>query len=175
MIIDAPVLTEPRTWRITKVNRLSSRGLCMATCAQDTFDQHKDYIELGENGEVIGMWADYFKSEVLPTDPEPSIPIKSIIGKFTWSALPQLKVGGSYKKFTLTFYENEEEIDFLPGNYYFTIDNKDASNLITTIEDSNTIKVKFNGDDSWIGKVMTIKYVTETGVTASVDVEIIGL
>lgn len=176
MIIDGKVLTEPRAWKVTKVNRISPNGIARITLAQDLFDQHKDYIEFDENNNVIGMWADYFNTEITPTnfvinDNDNN----KIYGEFKYSSLPQLKVGGSYKKFTLTFYENNEEIPLLNGNYYFFINDEDVSDLITTINDENVIKIKFLGGDEFIGNVLTIKYITDNGIKISLDVEIVGL
>lgn len=175
MIIDSNILTEPRAWRISKINRVAPNGILRATLAQDRFDQHKDYIELDDNGLVIGKWADFFKDKNFPQKPN-DLPTNQIVkGEFSWSALPQIKVGGSYKKFTLTFYKSDEEIPFLDGEYSFTVDGNDVSEILSVISDKNIIKVKFNGDDSWIGKTLTIKYRTDTGIDTSVNVEIVGL
>lgn len=176
LIIDAPVLTEPRAWQISKVNRLFSHGLCLITCAQDIFDQHKDYIELDDKGNVVGMWADFYSSEIPPEDLPNIKPNIAIHGEFSWNAQSQLKVGGAYKKYTLTFYDKDEAIEFISdGNWSFTIDDIDANDLVSTIIDNNIIKVKFIGDNSYIGKILNISYTTPTGIIATVESEIVGL
>jgi hypothetical protein len=68
MLIDAPVLTEPRAWVITKMNRITAKGLAEATLAQDKYDEHKDFIEIDDYGNVIGMWADYYDGSVAPRE-----------------------------------------------------------------------------------------------------------
>lgn len=173
MIVDNKVLTEPRAWRISKINRINQNGTVLVTLYQDIFDQNKDYIELDEYGNVIGMWADYYLQPINP-DPEDVSTIYSVI---TYSSKAQLKIGGSYKKFTVTFYDNEEEVGFEPGAWSYTIDGEDASSLISEIagESDNQIKVKFIGDESYLDKQLVITYTSDSGVTSSVTVDIIGL
>lgn len=168
MIIDNNVKTEPRTWEVTKVNRLSSFGLSVVTLAQHKFDEHTDYIELDKDGNVIGMWADYYSSNITPTDFEPN---KETTATIKYSGLqPQIKIGGSYKKFTIVFDDEETH----EGTWSFKIDSHDASELVKTILDDNTIKVKFIGDEEYLNQILTISYTTE-GSTYSVDVEILSL
>ena len=70
MIVDTKVDTEPRAWLISKVNRISPNGICRVTLYQDKFDSHKDFIERDENGNIIGMWANYYSSNL---EPEPVV------------------------------------------------------------------------------------------------------
>ena len=63
MLVDTKV-DNPRAWLISKVNRISPNGICRITLAQDIFDQHTDYIEKDKNGDIIGMWANYYKSNI---------------------------------------------------------------------------------------------------------------
>ena len=166
-IIDAPVLTEPRAWRITKVNRLQANGLVMITFAQDIFDQHKDYIELDESGNVIGMWADYYANPVVPEEESEVTPTYTISYSGT---KPELKVRGGYKKFSAS---NKGL-----GAWTFTIDGNDASDLVNVIMLDNPadIKVKFIGDEEYLGKVMTMTFTTDvTLLVSELDVSIVAL
>lgn len=179
MIIDSAVLTEPRAWRVSKVNRISPNGVVRLTFAQDIFDQHKDYIEINEDGNVVGMWADYYQTAVTPTDydptPEEQTTVHSSIVYAGSSA--QIKVGGSYKKFTVKFYDGETEIEPLAGDWHFTIDGEDASSVISTSTtglEFNQIKIKAPTDYSYIGKVLTIEYVA-AGVSSTLDIDIVAL
>jgi hypothetical protein len=73
MIIDTFVEAEPKAWLISKTNRLSPNGICRVTLTQDVFDQHRDYIERDVIGKIIGMWADYYVSNIEPSPVEPDI------------------------------------------------------------------------------------------------------
>ena len=186
MIIDNKVLTEPRAWHITKVNRIEANGLTRITLAQDRFDQHKDYIELDVSGNVVGMWADYFaEGQAEPTDAhEPKPELYSVT---TYSgAKPEIKVGGGYKTLTTEYYKDGEQIVPYTGVWSFAI--KDGG-LITPIDDpsalvnvvglsGNQMKVKFLGDGSYIGKVLVVTNTAQTHwepVASSVELDIKGL
>ena len=189
MIIDNKVLTEPRAWKITKVNRLDANGLTKITLAQDRFDAHKDYIELNESGEVMGMWADYFaEGQVEPVDYNPIVN-ENLHMEITYSGTkPEIKVNGSFKKLTAKFYEDEEEQPYASQNWSYALKDGD---IITPIVDtseyleisnqgvtSQQVKIKFIGDASNIGKVLVV-YNEETiygvPVSASVELEIKSL
>lgn len=162
MIIDNKVLTEPRAWHITKVNRLEVDGLTRITLAQDRFDQHKDYIELDDKGNVIGMWADYFEEgQVEPTDAFEDKP--NLYSVTSYSGIrPEIKVGGGYKTLTTEFYRDDEII--VPYACAWTFSLKDGEqvtpidlNLLNVVSLSgNKMKVKFLGDGSYIGKALII-------------------
>lgn len=235
MIIDSNLYNsdaESRAWLISKINRISPDGIVRVTLAQDTYDQHNDYIERDTDGKVIGKWANYYDNAVEPIpmeiDDEQSIPDDSVdpnaiyVSSITCSGLRQFKVGGSAKTFTITFKNKYgEEIDpepisdwsiiigdnsqpiegwnFVDGNNSYPIDgwsffvttdstvqlvgnwsfyigeNQIPNNLlILTPVAKNKIKVKFLGDDSYIGKILTVKCVSGDA-TASLDIEIIAL
>lgn len=173
MIIDNAVLTEARAWQISKVNRVNQNGTVLITFAQDRFDQNRDYIEKDADGNVIGMWADYFSEQHQPI-PDTEDPVYSII---SYASKPQVKVAGSYKKLTVTFYKQDEVISWQPGTWTYEIDGQDASALVSTSPgvDGSQIKVKFDGDDSYIGKVLVVSYITTDGVASSVNLDIVGL
>ena len=183
MIIDAPVLSEPRAWNVSKVNRIKNEGLVMVTLAQDKYDQNRDYIELNDDGNVIGMWASYWDLSVEPTLPSEQDNQSSEYSEITYSGVsPQIKVGGSYKKFTVNFYNELGEIAFKTGDWSFTIDGSDASSVITTLLPSlskdleeNQIKVKFIGDADYIGKNLIVTYISASGIKSSVTMDIVGL
>lgn len=182
IILSAPIGT-PVAWHCSKVEQTSPKGSNRLTFAQEEWDQHYDAFEYSDgtitsefysDKKVIGMYADYFKSEILPTEPS-EIQTINIRGEFSYSSIPQLKVGGGYKKLTLKFYKDNEEIELPNGNYYFFVDGNDVSDMVTTIIDGNVVKIKFDGDDSWIGKVITIEYRTDNNISAFVELEIVGL
>lgn len=189
MIIDNKVITEPRAWKITKVNRLAANGLTQVTLAQDRFDEHKDYIELDDDGNVIGMWADYYQEgQLTPVDYEPPKQIYNLTMVMSYAGTkPEIKVNGSFKKINLKFYENETEMPYGAGVWSYAI--KDDG-IITPIDPNEyliqstegltnqQIKLKFIGDASNIGKVLIVTNTTSiygTTVSASVELEIKSL
>ena len=180
MIIDSNLYSqdaEPRAWLISKVNRLSPNGVARITLAQDIFDQHNDYVERDSNGNIIGMWANYYNSNIEPTFVPDDIPPSPITSKITCSGKSQFKIGGSAKTFTVTFYdhENQEMTDHQVGSWAWYIDGDPVPDILFNLtEDGNKIKVKFLGDDSYIGKVLTVTN-TSGDVISSLDVEIIAL
>lgn len=215
LIIDAKVSTEPKAWRVSKVVRTSTLGIAIFTLAQDKFDQHKDYVERDDLGNIIGMWADYYNSALPPVEekkearPGVSADIKYIGGK-----KPQLKVYGNYKKFETLFKRNDEPIDSPNGEWWFSMPIDGSDEFLAKYEDledkeheeltvytygkmlndgtteglikviyptddttllSNQIKVKFIGDDKYLGELLTIKFVSEFGEETEIKVEITSL
>lgn len=172
---------EPRAWKITKINRISSNGVILATLAQDEFNPHTDYVEYEDPTDpstIVGMWANYYgDSGVTPT--EPTVPQDTVYATITSSGVsPALKVGGGYKKYSVNFFENEEPADFRRGNWSYIIDGNDATTLLSFSEavEQNQIKIKFVGDDTYIGKILMLSYTTANGdVTATLEVPIMGL
>lgn len=163
LIIDNNVITEPRTWEVSKVNRINSNGVVLITTAQTMFDPHRDLIEKDDDGNVVGMWASFFDAGYIPQDP-PSEDVT--VPTITYSGLkPEIKVNGSYKKLTVD--------DDGSGMWNYYISDSDASSLITvltsdTSEDVefNQIKIKFTGDSSYIGEVLTVVYTNNSGSTS---------
>lgn len=181
LIVDSNLYNEdsqPRAWLISKTKRISPNGIVVVTMTQDVFDQHNDYIEKDDNGNIIGKWANYYSSNVEPTPVAEDEPLpSSITSKITCSGKPQFKIGGSAKTFTVTYYDyDDQEIpDYAIGNWTFTIDGETVpNNLLTLTAENNKIKVKFLGDDSYIGKVFTITN-TSGDVISSLNIEIIAL
>lgn len=180
IIISAPI-DEPVTWKCSKVEQVSPKGISHLTFAQDKFNAHTDFIEKDEEGNVVGMWADYFgNGEIIPTELEqPSSKIYSVI---SCSGLkPDIKAGGQYKKFTVTFYEDDEVIAHRMGTWTFTIDGTDVSHKITTLDATsstdvadNQIKAKLEADNSLIGKILVVGYEDSDGIKSEIEVNIVG-
>lgn len=172
-------LPEPIAWRVTKVEGLVHKGNIMFTFAQDTFDQHHDYIERNEDGNLIGMWANYFKDINLPTQPDEPIPIlDDTYAEITYAGKePHVKVNGGYKAITIRYYSKTTEIvDQTPGNWEFYIDQVEVSDLIKVMETDtpNTIKIKFLGNEEFLGNVLTVKN-TRDEIIGKLNLEITSL
>ena len=179
-MIVSPPLDTPIAWRISKVEGINPLGVIHYTLAQDVWNEHTDYIEYDDNGNWLGAYADYYKEINLPSDitstPEPE-PYNTY-AEITYAGTePHIKVNGSYKKITITYYDPTEEIvDQTPGDWSYWIGDVDASDLVKVFEtDSpNTIKVKFIGDEEYLGKVITIKN-TRDAVVGTLQLQIVSL
>lgn len=151
-------------WQISKVENAQPLGVQKLTLYQDFFDQHRDYIEKDADGNIIGMWANYFDSEIAPTDPDtPTTPPSSITARISAST-STIKVGGSYKNLTVNlFNDSNEDITTEYADATFTwacsIDNEDWTDKVTwrVGTEYNQKKVKFSNDTSVIGKILSVK------------------
>ena len=151
-------------WQISKVENAQPLGVQKLTLYQDFFDQHRDYIEKDENGNIIGMWASYFDSEIAPTDPStPTTPPSSTTARISAST-STIKVGGSYKNLTVNlFNDSNEDITTKYADATFTwtcsIDDEDWTDKVTWRDGAeyNQKKVKFPNNDSVLGKILSVK------------------
>lgn len=151
-------------WQISKVENAQPLGIQKLTLYQDFFDQHRDYIEKDSDGNIIGMWASYFDSEIAPTDPStPTTPPSSITAKISAST-STIKVGGSYKNLTVNLFNDSNEditTEYADATFTWTcfIDNEDWTDKVTwrAGTEYNQKKVKFPNDTSAIGKILSIK------------------
>lgn len=151
-------------WQISKVENAQPLGVQKLTLYQDFFDQHRDYIEKDENGNIIGMWASYFDSEIAPTDPDtPTTPPSSITARISAST-STIKVGGSYKNLTVNLFNDFNEditTEYADATFTWTcsIDNEDWTDKVTwrASAEYNQKKVKFPNDTSVIGKILSVK------------------
>lgn len=151
-------------WQISKVENAQPLGVQKLTLYQDFFDQHRDYIEKDSDGNIIGMWASYFDSEIAPTDPStPTTPPSSITAKISAST-STIKVGGSYKNLTVNLFNDSNEditTEYADATFAWTcsIDNEDWTDKVTwrAGTEYNQKKVKFPSDTSAIGKILSVK------------------
>ena len=151
-------------WQISKVENAQPLGVQKLTLYQDFFDQHRDYIEKDSDGNIIGMWASYFDSEIAPTDPDTqTTPPSSITAKISAST-STIKVGGSYKNLTVNLFNDSNEditTEYTDATFTWTcfIDNEDWTDKVTwrAGTEYNQKKVKFHNDTSAIGKILSVK------------------
>ena len=168
---------QPTVWRITKVNNTSPKGIIYITGKQDAFNEHQDYVNL-ETGE---MFADYYQKAVIPTEEEKEDSTTIVIPEGYINlrcTIAQLKVGGSYRSITATCF-SKDDVDITESykkfNWEYTIDDKDVSGLIDMVEiDVNKIKIKFIGDEYYLGKVLTVKCKSDT-LTGELQLNIVAL
>ena len=159
LIVSAPI-KEPVTWRITKCENAQPLGIQKLTLYQDRFNEHTDYVNL-ETGE---MYANYFDSEIAPTDPStPTTPPSSITARISAST-STIKVGGSYKNLTVNLFNDSNEditTEYVDSTFTWTcsIDDEDWTDKVTwrAGTEYNQKKVKFPNDTSVIGKILSVK------------------
>ena len=158
-------LTEnPIAWIISKVENAQPLGLQKLTFYQSEFNPHTDYVNL-ETGE---MFADYYDSNIEPTDPTNPTPTPSTTyGKITAST-STIKVGGSYKTLTLKLYDaddNDVTDNYSDATFEWTCSATDGNETavltdkVTWLNGSlfNQKKIKFPDDRSYLDKVLDIK------------------
>ena len=172
------VSTEPRTWSVTKVNRIQANGTVMVTLAQDKFDEHTDYIERDKDGKIIGMWASYYSDGVEPVPADQPSPVSKYV-KMTYKGTQnfQLKVGGSARTFMVEYFdEHNNPTDYDAGVWSVSIDGKPADKdiSITPVKDGE-VKIKIIGDDSLLGKECEIMFKSMLGPKTSIKMNISGL
>ena len=163
VLVSAPT-DKPIAWNISKVENAKPFGIQKLTLYQDFFDQHRDYIEKDKNGNIIGMWADYYDSSIEPTDPDtPSTTPSSITAKISAST-SSIKVGGSFRTLTTNlFNESNEDITSEYENSLFTwtcnIDGEDWTDIVTWRFSTkfNQTKLSFPLDKTQLGKILSVK------------------
>lgn len=169
----------PLTWKVSKIENTKPIGIIKATLKEDVFNPTRDYIEYDENDNIIGMWADYYSSDILPKTIEEyeheDIPNTHCIINVNGF---NINNGKSYKTLTCVYYDKDEndiseEYIEETKEYQFKIDEEDVSEYVTYIvkEDKNKLKVKFN-NSKYLGKILTVKVVYES-IVGEVQLEIL--
>lgn len=159
LIVSAPI-KEPVTWRITKCENVQPLGIQKLTLYQDRFNEHTDYVNL-ETGE---MYANYYDSEIAPTDPNTPTPTPSTITAKISASTSTIKIGGSYKSLTVNLFNDSNEditTEYADATFTWTcsINNEDWTDKVTwrVGTENNLMKIKFPSDTSVIGKILSIK------------------
>lgn len=169
LIVDIPT-EHPNVWQISKVERVNVRGRTKLTLYQHEFDPHRDYIEKDEDGNIIGMWADFYSSSIPPQDAVYEIPKdeEEIVDEIVTCKLSTtdniIKIGGGYKTVTASFYDKDEinisnNFEITKENWHCYIDDVDVTeSLVKFIEQTNStmIKIKFTGDKTYLRKVLKV-------------------
>lgn len=152
----------PLAWTISKVQNTKPKGIIEFTLYQSQWDPDSDYVDKSDPI-VWKMYCNYkdtattpqVQDEITP-DYEPDLGAINITATTT-----TIKVNGSYKVLTLTAYNDRGDTVELPEapTFQFTIDDNNINNLVQTKQGSaaNKFKIKFLGDEQYIGKVLHIK------------------
>lgn len=164
LIVSAPI-ENPAVWRVSKVENVQPFGIQKIVCEQTAFNPNTDYLERDIDGNIIGMWADYYLSAAEPVEPE--VPTGNISCKVT-ATTDNLKVGGSYRTITVAFFDslgNDITSDFLEKLniscwkcFVGGEDITEAPFVVWSEQDvKNEIKIKFLNNRDYLGEVAKIK------------------
>lgn len=155
----------PLVWKVSKIENTKPIGIVKVTMKETVFNPHTDYIEKDEDGNIVGMWADYYSSEFEPILPEENTDThddKNYTHCHISTSQYSIKNGGSYRTITSTYLNgDEEDVSSLYSNrsktYKFEIDGVDVSSYVICNEqtDKNIMKIKFNNSD-YIGKILKV-------------------
>lgn len=174
MRVVVSALTEhPTVWTVTKVENSMPFGIQKLTIYTAFWNEHTDYVNL-ETGE---MYADYFDSEITPTDPDtqpiPS-PVTNVLATIT-SSVSTIKIGGSYRTLNIKLSNDSgEDVTDIFGDsksnfeWHFEIDNEEYKGIIRNDLSFCQMKIKFPDDYDYVGKVLTI-YCTIANETITIE------
>ena len=172
-LIISAMTENPRTWKVSKCEDMlmGDFGLMRLTFVQEAFNEATDFVDYNAKNpdgtkDVYAMYASYYESSVLP---EEDMNIETTSNTCILSASTNtIKVGGSYKTITATFYDGsgtDITDTYLPelsvGNWKFYVDDVEieSGDLITVLEQTatNKIKVKFANDMEYLAKLLVVK------------------
>ena len=181
LVVSAPT-KNVLIWSVTKIENAQPIGIQKLTLYQTQWNEHTDNWADDGYGNYV-PYADYYDSNIEPTDPDISSPTPSTIyGKITAST-STIKVGGSYKTLTLKLYDaddNDVTDNYSSATFDWTCYTKgnetdDLSDKVTWLNGSlfNQKKIKFSDDRSYLNKIMVIKCVVDDIVTTE-EFELIG-
>ena len=158
------------------------------TFVQEAFNDATDFVDYSATNpdgskDVYAMYANYYESSVLP---EEDTNTEIISNACVLSASTNtIKVGGSYKTITATFYDSSGTdvtdtylSELSVNNWKFYIDDAEIKNdeLITVLEQTtpNKIKVKFANDMNYLTKILEV-YCVAGDVVGKLSLEITSL
>lgn len=184
LVVSAPT-EHPIVWSVTKIENTKPLGLQKLTIYQNFWNEHTDYVEHDEDGNIIGMYADYFDSEILPDDTTHLSEDKPFKSSRIEASDYTIKIGGSYKTLTAKIFseENEDISDSYKDAIYTwtcSVDGIDITEKVTWLsQKENKIKIKFPNDKTFLGKILNIKCdITsdnlETSIAITEDFELIN-
>lgn len=163
LVISAPT-EHPIVWSVTKIENTKPFGLQKLTIYQNFWNEHTDYIERDSDGNIIGMYANYFDSEVLPEDTTSLTQDEPYHSSKIVASSNIIKVGGGYKLLTAKLFDDSnEDISERYSNSIFSwscsIDGEDVTEKVTWYNQPifNQIKIKFPNEKSYLGKILKIQ------------------
>ena len=189
-LIISAMTDNPRVWKVSKCEDMlmGDFGLMRLTFVQVAFNRSVDFVDYGAknpdgSNDVYAMYADYYESSVTPH--EEALPTPSLTTCVLSASTGTIKVGGSYKTITATFYDSTgaditdtylSELSTSSWSFFIDGNEVETGNLITVLEQSvpNKIKVKFTNDASYLSKILQIRC-TVGEIAGQIDLEVTSL
>lgn len=178
---------EPFTYKITKVDDTTPKGLITFTVKQDKFEPEHDYVQLDMNKDDYGdMYPDYWDSNVLPKQDEENLECKGY--RLSIEAPNyEIKLGNS-KVLTAKIYDAEDVdiTDMFKGSeciWTFKMDDKNLSSEDLIVVDESyglkegnefKSKFKFNGDEQYLRNNIIVTCQIDD-LSANVTLDIVAL
>ena len=170
LVVSAPT-KNVLIWSVTKIENTQPIGIQKLTLYQTQWNEHTDNWADDGYGNYV-PYADYYDSNIEPTDPDISSPTPSTIyGKITAST-STIKVGGSYKTLTLKLFDSSGED--ITSNYSSatfdwscsTTEEDKTKNLTDVVawlngKEFNQKKIKFPDNRNYLGKVLDVKCIVD--------------
>ena len=162
LVVSAPT-EHPTVWKVTKIENTKPMGIQKLTLYQNFWDEHKDYIERDEEGNVIGMYADYYDSSFEPTDEKNPIITQPKYKASITASNYILKVGGSYKLLKVNIIDDSNiDVTSTYSDATFEwkcfIGDEDITDIATWLEQKefNNIKIKFPDNRTFLGQTLHV-------------------
>lgn len=172
-LIISAMTENPRTWKVSKCEDMlmGDFGLMRLTFVQEAFNDAVDFVDYNATNpdgtkDVYAMYANYHISPIIPEQP----PEKQTVSNacVLSASTSSIKVGGSYKTITATFYDDagaDITDTYLSGlsvdNWTFYIDGVEVKNgdLLTVLDQTNAnkIKIKFANNMDYLTRVLVIQ------------------
>ena len=171
-MIVSGVSDNPIVWVISKVDSTQPLGIYKITLYQDMWNQNTDYVDKDEllpdgNRDVFAMYADYYPTaSTTPIKSEDML--KNKYNAVISTSTSMIKVGGSYKKLTLTIFDEgnvditndyllDKEIQWTCAVENVELNSNLSENIIwKETTNTNQIMIKFKTNRSYIGETLTI-------------------
>lgn len=189
-LIISAMTENPRTWKVSKCEDMlmGDFGLMRLTFVQEAFNNAIDFVDYNATNpdgskDVYAMYASYYESFI---EPEEDINVETNSNTCILSASTNtIKVGGSYKTITATFYDNSGAditsaylSELSVDSWKFYIDGIEIKNsdIIKVLEQttSNKIKVRFVNDMNYLTKTLVVQCAIGD-VVGSLSLEITNL
>lgn len=169
MIISADI-PKPITWKVSKVENVHPLGINKITLSQDKFDPFTDI-------KVNGDWVANYKEKLVIPDPVIVPEMAQFKYEIVYAGTQRIfKVNGGSRIVSIIRYDDDLGTTLMEGELAFAIDGEDVSDLfeVTVLKDLR-VSIKYLGDDSYLGSIVTITASIDNTNIATIDFTIEGL